>query len=322
MIRWICWLAAAVVVVWPVRLQAEVIHLKSGDKVAGEIVKRDEQSLVVKVGGIELTIPLSEVSEVVGEQPKPTPTPISIPVLSDPFQRPGDLQETIDLPSFPLPEASGQISAASFPELPLLPVVLPSGRTYRVKGSAVRFRDGPGLDYEVVDTLIRGTLLMAVQEVSDWVRAWTLDGLEGWMNKDYLEPLANIPVVVTVDRLNLRDGPGSAYRTIQRLRRGDVLILLNEQGDWWRVQSPTEKVGWCSGEYLVKVESLEIVRPRLAETHTASVRMDRSALPTGPGERLTLSTTDTDFVVRGLTKVIAFHRESNTLSKEAEGWTG
>ena len=320
MVRWLCWLAVAVMFVWPVRLQAEVIHLKNGDKMVGKVVRRDEQILVVEIGGVTLSIPVSQVLKVEGEKKEPTPTPV--PAVPSSLQTPSTIHQFLETPSVSSQAASAEVTAASFPELPPLPVVLPPGRTFRVTGSAVRFRDGPGLDYDPIDTLIRGTLLMEVEEIEAWKHARTFDGLEGWMHKRYLEPLANIPVVVSADRLNLRDGPGQAYRVIQRLRRGDVLILLNEQGTWWRVQSPNLKVGWCSGEYLLKVESLDIIRPRLAEAEMDAVKVSRGVSPSGAGETLKLSTANNDFVLRGLTKIIALHREEEMLSRDGPLWSG
>jgi SH3-like domain-containing protein len=313
-------LVVVIVFVWPVRLEAEVIHLKNGDKVVGKVVKRDERILVVDVGGVTLNISLAEVLEVEGEKKEPAPTPT--PVAPSLFQPPSMIDEPSETLRVAPPAVSGQVSAASFPELPLLPVVLPPGRTYRVTGSAVRFRDGPGLDYEVVDTLIRGTLLTSVEEVNNWTHARTFDGLEGWMDKKYLEPMANVPVVAVADRVNLRDGPGQAYRSVQRLRRGDVLILLDEQGTWWRVQSLNLKVGWCNSEYLLKVASLDVIRPRLVEADVDTVKISYSASSAGAAKTVKLTTINNDFVVRGLTNVLALHREEATLVRDGAVWSG
>ncbi len=321
MIRWICRLSMAIVIFGSQGVWSEVIHLKDGDRISGSIVKQNDREIVINVGGVEVTIPVSQVAEITGLQPTPTPTPAVSPSLPPFFQSTIDFESPLDAPSLPLPAVVGDVTSATVEDLPILPVVLPSGKTYQIKGSAVRFRDGPGLDYDVVDSLIRGTLLTSIETVADWVHARTIDGLEGWLHTDYLEPMANIPVIVRVDRLNLRDGPGTAYRTVQRLRQGDILMLLDEQGDWWRVQSSNARVGWCSKEHLTKVDSLETICPPLVEKPAGAVSLSRAALPMGTAQRLTLSTADERFVVRGLTKVIAFHRDASTLLN-TDLWSG
>ncbi len=321
MIRWICRLSMAIVVFGSLGAWSEVIHLKDGDRISGSIVKQDDRELVINVGGVEVTIPVSQVAEITGLQPTPTPTPAVSPSLPPFFQSTIDFESPLETSSLPLPAVVGDVTSATVEDLPILPVVLPSGKSYQIKGSAVRFRDGPGLDYDVVDSLIRGTLLTSVETVADWVHARTIDGLEGWLHTDYLEPMANIPVVARVDRLNLRDGPGTAYRSIQRLRQGDILMLLNEQGDWWRVQSSSAKVGWCSKEHLTRVDSLEAICPVLVEKPAGGVSLSRAASPVGIAQRVTLGTVDERFVVRGLTKVVAFHRDASTLAS-ADLWSG
>ncbi len=326
MIRWCCSLILLSFLLFPGATPAEVIHLKSGDRIAADIVERTDEVLVVDIAGVTLKIPLDQIAEIEGEKEEPTPTPTPIPSqgFSVEPQPEGDASAIMPSfePDFETAASDAEVDSATFPELPMLPVVLPPGRTFRVTGSAVRFRDGPGLDYEVLDALIRGTLLVRIDEVDRWAHARTFDGLEGWIHTKYLEPLDNIPVVVTVDRLNLRDGPRTDHRSIQRLRRGDVLILLNEQGEWWRVQSSRMKVGWCSAEYLVKVDSLDIVRPSLVPGGSGEVQISRAAADFGPGTEVTLSTIEDRFVVRGLTKVVAFHRDRRFLGDQDAPWAG
>ncbi len=325
MIRRFCFVAVTFLLGWSVTIHAEIIHLKSGDKIAGDIVDRTDEVVVVDISGVTLKIPLEQIAEIEGEKKEPTPTPTPVPTLRE-FTQQVPEQDTATMPAFEpdfeTAASDAEVDAATFPELPMLPIVLPPGRTYRVSGSAVRFRDGPSLDYDVLDALIRGTLLVKLEEVDDWAHAKTFDGLEGWMHTKYLDPLDNIPVVVKVDRLNLRDGPSTQHRSIQRLRRGDVLILLNEQGEWWRVQSSRMRVGWCSAEHLAKVESLEVIRPPLVPGGPADIQISISPSSLGGGDQVVISTIEERFIVRGLTNVVAFHKDPRFRDEESSPWAG
>ncbi|MGD8430362.1 MAG: TIGR04211 family SH3 domain-containing protein [Ectothiorhodospiraceae bacterium] len=51
--------------------------------------------------------------------------------------------------------------------------------------------------------------------------------------------------------INLRTGPGNEYRILERLRTGAAVELLEESGDWARVRTADEQVGWVPTQYLI-----------------------------------------------------------------------
>jgi len=60
-----------------------------------------------------------------------------------------------------------------------------------------------------------------------------------------IEP--EIKVVVNVDILRLRSGPGTDYEILDRLRRGTVLEVMGEKDEWLQV---TRREGWVHGDYV------------------------------------------------------------------------
>jgi len=57
-------------------------------------------------------------------------------------------------------------------------------------------------------------------------------------------------VTVKLDGLNLRDGPGTEFPSLQVLQQGDSLSILGKYGDcaWLNVIAPGGRGGWVSGE--------------------------------------------------------------------------
>lgn len=49
-------------------------------------------------------------------------------------------------------------------------------------------------------------------------------------------------VMVTGSVVNLRQGPGTGYMVVDRVQRGDTLIVLGEFGEWYRVHFPERSV--------------------------------------------------------------------------------
>lgn len=60
-------------------------------------------------------------------------------------------------------------------------------------------------------------------------------------------------VVVTADTLNVREGPGTSYRILDRVNRGASLLVLarNAAGDWLQVRTPRSVSGWVSARYVI-----------------------------------------------------------------------
>lgn len=63
-----------------------------------------------------------------------------------------------------------------------------------------------------------------------------------------------IKVVVNVETLRLRSGPGTDYEILDRLRYGSILEVVGEKDEWLQV---TRKEGWVHGDYVSKPEDPE-----------------------------------------------------------------
>ena len=65
---------------------------------------------------------------------------------------------------------------------------------------------------------------------------------------------APVPVTVTVtgSRLNVRQGPGTDTATVTKVKRGETLTVVAEQGDWLQVALPGDKTGWVSARYVTR----------------------------------------------------------------------
>ncbi len=59
-------------------------------------------------------------------------------------------------------------------------------------------------------------------------------------------------VVVNVDVLRLRGGPGTDYGIIDLLALGTILKVFEEQGEWLQVKAPHSQEGWVHGDYVTK----------------------------------------------------------------------
>lgn len=66
------------------------------------------------------------------------------------------------------------------------------GSQVRLTGSYVNIRSGPGLDYSIITTLPRDTVLSFLGEAPGWYKVQLKDGRQGWVSASYAQ-LASIP---------------------------------------------------------------------------------------------------------------------------------
>lgn len=88
---------------------------------------------------------------------------------------------------------------------------------------------------------------------------------------------AATPGVVDVNQLNLRSGPGQAYRVISTLSRSTSLVVLAESGEWKQVLTSSGLTGWVFGQYIVTDPSFS------QTTRNVVVRATRLNVRQGPG---------------------------------------
>ena len=55
---------------------------------------------------------------------------------------------------------------------------------------------------------------------------------------------------VTADRVNVRQGPGVDFGVIGQVDAGDMAAILEEDGGWVRVRTPSGAEGWMSARFL------------------------------------------------------------------------
>ncbi len=162
-----------------------------------------------------------------------------------------------------------------------------------VTASALRVREGPGLDYTQAGTLPGDTLVDVLQEKKDWLQVLLPEGEEGWIagwhtsklpeeeKKDTTEEVLFKLVSVNVDALRVRSGPGLEYEQSGRVSRGNSLLVLEEEKGWYNVKLPCGGLGWVCGDYVDagKITSAKSGNPGLPESGgTATDSLDSSSL--------------------------------------------
>ncbi|MCC6798836.1 MAG: SH3 domain-containing protein [Anaerolineae bacterium] len=147
--------------------------------------------------------------------------------------------------------------------------------TATVNTGALHLRSGPGVSYQVVFSVYRGTTLTLLGRNANtsWLKVALDNGVQGWVNRWYVwsaYPLASLPVeggtipvpvplpvpavgTVNSGALNVRQGPSIYSPRIRALPRGAQVDLLARDSAtiWLKVRLSDGVVGWLNGDYIL-----------------------------------------------------------------------
>lgn len=137
-------------------------------------------------------------------------------------------------------------------------------RVFTTLGDTLNLRQGPGLNFEILDKLPSGTpvTLLEGPRKSDGYSWWfirTPQGLEGWSveradNEQTLQPMPQVgdEALVTTggDTLRVRDVAGLDGNIVTRLENGTIVTVIGgPQGAddfvWWQIRTATGEEGWA-----------------------------------------------------------------------------
>ncbi len=145
----------------------------------------------------------------------------------------------------------------------LLCVVLPSDFSaeasdypqVRVTASNLNLRVGPGTQYWSLEMLRQGTLLSVLANDNNWMLVRKADGSTGWVLGVFTSNSAALGPIsltgqgtgsTTVPNLNIRTGPGTNYRSFDRLPTGTPVRILKEENNWSLIRLNYGSAGWVS----------------------------------------------------------------------------
>lgn len=139
-----------------------------------------------------------------------------------------------------------------------------TAEVYTTEGDRLNLREGPGLDFEIVGRLERGTLVTLLEgprkrDGYAWWRVRTEDGQEGWSVERVEEEqtlqmalLTGEEAIVTSgeEKLNVRAQPARGGDLVVQIEDGTQVTLLDEAPviadnfRWWHIRLEDDTEGW------------------------------------------------------------------------------
>ncbi|OEF98937.1 hypothetical protein BHF71_03120 [Vulcanibacillus modesticaldus] len=122
----------------------------------------------------------------------------------------------------------------------------------KVKVDELNVRSGPGLGYNVLTTIAKDQQYPVIEEKNKWIKLKINDQIgwvAGWL-VDYVKSTKTIES--KVQSLNVRSGPSTSFPILEQIYPGSKYPIVEEEGDWFKIQLNKNKTGWVAG-WLIKI---------------------------------------------------------------------
>ncbi|WML45509.1 SH3 domain-containing protein [Neobacillus sp. PS3-40] len=90
-------------------------------------------------------------------------------------------------------------------------------------------------------------------------------------------------VTINGDAVNIREGPGLSYPLVINVKRGDKFSILDEKGDWSKLQLSNGKTGWVANWLVSKSNQLLTSGTSNTDDPSATANTNQLRVRSGPG---------------------------------------
>lgn len=130
-----------------------------------------------------------------------------------------------------------------------------------VTGDALRLREHPGTDADVLTTMASGTSVVVLEDAAGGWYKISWQGKTGYVSSDYLEvstdanaDLGSGKVATEGSSLNVRAGAGSEYDRVASLANGSVVKITGIKDGWFKIEWGGG-TGYVSSDYITPCEA-------------------------------------------------------------------
>lgn len=132
------------------------------------------------------------------------------------------------------------------------------GNQYIVTAKKLNCRYGPGMGYGVVAIFEKGTRLTYYGNNDGWWKVISSNGTAGYVDRQYLTPVTvekKGNYFVTATSLNIRKQPKMSAGVRGTVKKGTIVTVSKQNGDWGYVSAGASVQGWAALKYLSKSQS-------------------------------------------------------------------
>lgn len=144
-----------------------------------------------------------------------------------------------------------------------------SGFTGEVNADNINIRADSTVASEVICSIDKGRQVEVVSELYDWYKIRLPKNAPSYIKKNFAGVLEDNPAdsidkfknmdieggraaKVSADRVNIRLSPGESSAILGRAGKDEVITILQEKGDWYKIEPIHNSFGWINKKFVNK----------------------------------------------------------------------
>lgn len=129
-------------------------------------------------------------------------------------------------------------------------------------------RSGKSTSSTIITSLKKGTYVTLIEKSGEWWKVEYARGSYGYCHESYIKTVTSSTAIVNTQsgNLNVRSGAGTSYKVVDRLPKGETVIILSKGTEWDKILYHGTKVGYVSRKYLSKYPPISMKIPDFKQT--------------------------------------------------------
>jgi len=103
-------------------------------------------------------------------------------------------------------------------------------------------RSGAGIKKDILWKVEKYHPFIVIKRSGLWINVRDFEGDNGWIHKSLIRNISS--VIVTVDKSNIRSGPGKSNKILFTAEKGIPFKVLKRKGNWINVVHSDGDKGW------------------------------------------------------------------------------
>lgn len=129
-------------------------------------------------------------------------------------------------------------------------------------------RSGKSTSSAVLTALKKGSYVILISKSGSWWYVEYAKGAYGYCHADYIKAVSSYAATVQIQsgHLNVRSGGGLSHSIIDKLNKGENVVVLSTANGWSHILYHGTKTGYVSRQYLLSYSAISLKIPNFKQT--------------------------------------------------------
>jgi uncharacterized protein YgiM (DUF1202 family) len=129
---------------------------------------------------------------------------------------------------------------------------------WQINAKEINVRSDSTVTSLIICTLNKGEYVQVVSKAYEWYKIRLPKNAPSFIKKEFLTMLDNKTAKVSGDNVNIRLAASDSSAILGKVKENEVVSVLGESGDWFRIEPVSNSFGWVHSRFLKKLDKKDV----------------------------------------------------------------